>query len=218
MTFITRGPHPSVRSGIPSVSFSVAPSMIRIVRGMQWGLSCLVVCAGLFSGWMGWEMHRVGAEASRYAASAERTESFNHQLTAQLEQEQLTLSSEQIAEIQQDVLFVNQLAEKRRFSWTQLLHDLEEGFPAGTSIDKIQRDAKASTITVDGHAAGMGDLQALMTRLQTRPAFRQPVLHQHQLADSPHADGGGARAATVEFSLTVEYRGFPEKAAPDDHS
>jgi len=164
---------------------------------------------------MGWESRTVEDEAGRYAAATERSEAFNRQLKAQLEQDQLTLSPEQIAAIQKDVGFVNQLAEKRRFSWTQLLHDLEETFPAGTSIGKVQRDAKTSTITVDGHAAGRGALQALMTRLQTRPAFRQPVLHQHQLADSLHTEEEGATGATVEFSLTVGYRGLPEKAQAD---
>lgn len=217
MSFFTSHPPPSIRSGIPSVSFSIAPPMILIVRAIQWGLASLVVSAGLLSGWMGWEGRTVEDEASRYAAATERSEAFNWQLKAQLEQDQLTLSPEQIAVIQQDVGFVNQLAEKRRFSWTQLLHDLEEAFPAGTSIGKIQRDAKASTITVDGHAASMGDLQALMTRLQTRPAFRQPVLHQHQLADSTHSDGGGERT-TVAFSLTVVYRWLLEKAESDDVS
>lgn len=218
MSILTGNQRPSVRAGISTVHLSVAPTMIRIVRGMQWGLTGLVVFAGLLSGWMWWESRTVEEEASRYAAAAERTETFNRQLTAELEQEQLTLSSEHIAAIQQDVVFVNQLAEKRRFSWTQLLHDLEEAFPAGTSIGKIQRDAKASTISIDGHAASMGELQALMTRLQTRPAFRQPVLHHHHVADSSHTEGGGAAGATVEFSLTVEYRGLPEKAEPDDVS
>ena len=49
-----------------------------------------------------------------------------------------------------DVRFVNQLAEKRGFLWTQLLSDLEEAVPAGISIRTIHRDEKTSTITIDG--------------------------------------------------------------------
>ena len=207
----------SVRTGLPSVRLSVVPSMIRFVRGLQWGVAALCVAASVLTGWMWWNRQTIEQEATRYESAAARTEAFNQQLSAQLEREHLTLTAAQITAIQEDVVFINQLAEKRRFSWTQLLHDLEGAFPAGTSIGKIQRDAKASTITVDGQAAGMQELRALMTRLETSPAFRQPVLHQHQLEASSSGDGerGGSR---VEFSVTVEYRGLPERGQPDAHS
>jgi len=120
--------------------------------------------------------------------------------------------------IQQEVRFINQLAEKRDFSWTQLLADLEEALPVGISIDTIHRDEKTATITLDGHATGMNTLKTLMTTLQTRPAFRQPVLHQHQLSDSSHIDGEEHETPGVEFSVTVQYRGIPKKAGRDDVS
>jgi Tfp pilus assembly protein PilN len=161
-----------------------------------------------------WSQKRtVEEEASRYTVAAERTHALNQQLTAQLERGQLTLSASQMAAIQHEVRFVNQLAEKRGFLWTRLLADLEEAVPDGISVQKIHRDVKASTITIDGHATGMAMLQTLMTRLQAREAFHQPVLHHHQLIDPPQTDGGGAREATgVEFSVTVQYRGNGEKA------
>lgn len=219
MTFLTLGHRPSARVGMPSVRLSVVPRMIRVTRGIQWGLSSLAIGAGLFTGWMWWDRHALNEEADRYAAAAERTESFNRQFTAQLEQERLTLSAQQMADIREEVVFINQLAEKRRFSWTQLLHDLEEALPAGTSIGKIQRDVKQGTITIDGRATGMTALNALMSTLQSRTPFRLPVLHHHQSADSHRADGGEEReAAGVEFSLTVQYGGPSAKAQADDVS
>lgn len=212
------GQRSSVHAGLPSVRLSVAPSLVRLVRGMQWGLAACFIAASVLTGWMWWARGPIEQDATRYALAAARTEAFNQQLSAQLAREQLTLTAAQITAIQEDVVFINQLAEKRRFSWTQLLHDLEGAFPAGTSIGKIQRDAKASTITVDGQAASMHELRGLMTRLETSPAFRQPVLHQHQL-ESSHSDDGGERGGSrVEFSVTVQYRGLPERGQPDAHS
>lgn len=208
----------SVPTGIPSMRLSVVPSMIRLIHGMQWGVAALCLAASVLTGWMWWDRQTIEQEATRYASAAARTESFNQELSAQLEREHLTLTAAQITAIQEDVVFINQLAEKRRFSWTQLLHDLEGAFPAGTSIGKIQRDAKASTITVDGQAVSMTELRALMTRLETSPAFRRPVLHQHQLEASPSDDGGERGGSRVEFSVTVEYRGLPERERPDAHS
>lgn len=219
MTFPTLGHRSSARVGIPSVRLLVVPRMIHVTRGIQWGLSSLAIGAVLFTGWMWWDIHALGEEADRYAAVAERTESFNRQFTAQLEQERLTLSAQQMAETKEAVLFINHLAEKRRFSWTQLLHDLEEALPAGLSIGKIQRDVKTSTITIDGRATGIAALTTLMSTLQSHSAFRMPVLHHHTFADSHRADGGEEREATgVEFSLTVQYGGLSDKSQTDDVS
>jgi|CXWL01.1.fsa_nt_gi Tfp pilus assembly protein PilN len=219
MTFFTGTQRLPARSGIPSVRLSVAPRTIHVMRAIQWGLSCLLICASLLTGWMWWETRTVEEEATRYTTAADRTDALNRQFTAQLERDQLTLTASQMAVIQQDVRFVNQLAEKRGFLWTQLLSDLEEAVPAGISIRTIHRDEKTSTITIDGHATSMGTLQTLMTTLEARPAFRQPVLHQHQLVESSHADKGGEReAAGVEFSVTVQYHGIFKNTGTHDVS
>lgn len=218
MSVMNLGPHSSVQAGIPSVALSVSPPIIRLVRWMQWGMTAVLITACSLTGWMEWDRRAIEEEATRYAVATARTEALNQHLSAQLEQEQLTLTAAQITSIQEEVVFFNQLAEKRRFSWTQLLHDLEGAFPTGTSIGKIQRDAKAATITIDGQAAGMTELRALMARLETSAAFRQPVLHQHQLESSHRDDGGDRGGSRVEFSVTVDYSGLPEKAQRDDHS
>lgn len=219
MTFPKFGHGPVTRVGIPSIRISVVPRMVRITRRIQWGLASLAICAGLFTGWMWWEIHAREEDRARYSAAAERTEVFNGQLMAQLEQERPTLSAQKIAALQEELRFVNQLAEKRAFSWTQLLHDLEEALPAGTSIGKIQRDVKHATITIEGRATGMTALNTLMSTLQSRSPFRHPVLHHHHFIDADHSNGGGGReVAGVEFSVTVEYRGRSEKAPTDDIS
>lgn len=219
MTFPTVGPRPSTPVGMSSVRLSIVPRMVRVARGIQWGFVSLTIGAGLFTGWMWWDRHALNEEADRYAAAAERTESFNRQFTAQLEQERLTLSAQQMADIREEVVFINQLAEKRRFSWTQLLHDLEEALPAGTSIGKIQRDVKHATITLDGRATGMGALNTLMSALQSRAHFRAPLLHHHTFVGAEHPNGSGERESPgVEFSLTVHYRDRSEQVPADDAS
>lgn len=204
---------------IPSRPFSLVPRHLLVARGIQWGLACLCLGAGLFTGWMGWESRVIEEEVSRYMAATERTEALNRQVTAQLEQERLTRSAEQLTEIQQEVRFVNQLAEKRRFSWTQLLHDLEEAVPPGIAIGKIQRDAHTASMMINGYAASMGELHALMNQLQTRSVFRHPLLHHHQLAAPSSPEGGAEReGGRVEFSVTVEYQGISDMGQADDAS
>ncbi len=215
----SRNGHRDSTQLIPIRPFSLVSRHMRVAQGIQWGLAVLCLGAGLFAGWMGWESRLIEEEVSHYATATERTEALNQHVTAQLEQGRLTLSAEQLTDIQQEVRFVNQLAEKRRFSWTQLLHDLEETCPPGIAIGKIQRDAHTGTMMVNGHAASMGELQALMSQLQTRPAFRHPVLHHHQFADSSSPEGAAERdGGRVEFSVTVEYHGILETGQADDAS
>lgn len=219
MTFPTLGQRPLVRTGIPSVRLTIVPRLIGVTRGIQWGMSSLAVGAGLLTGWMWWNIETLNEEAVRYAIAAERTDASNRRLTAQLSQEHLTLSAQQITAIQEELRFVNQLAEKREFSWTQLLHDLEETLPAGTSISKIQRDVKHATITLDGRATGMGALNTLMSALQSRAHFRAPLLHHHTFVGAEHPNGSGERESPgVEFSLTVHYRDRSEQVPADDAS
>ncbi len=212
----SRNGHRDSAQLIPSQLFSLVSRHMRVAQRIQWGLVFFCMGAGLLAGWMGWESRLIEEEVSRYATATGRTELLNQQVTAQLEQGRLTLSAEQLTDIQQEVRFVNQLAQKRRFSWTQLLHDLEETCPPGIAIGKIQRDAHAATMMISGHAASMGELQALMSQLQTRSAFRRPVLHHHQLADSSSPEGAAERdGGRVEFSVTVEYHGISDRGQTD---
>ena len=222
MTFLSFLSRPATLSGIPSVHLSVAPSTIPLVRLVQWVLSGIMVIACVLSGWWWWDSRTLEDEAARYALAATRTEDVNRQFTAQMQREQLTLTSQQMATIKQEVAFVNQLADKRAFSWTQLLSDLEEALPPAISIGKIQLNMKESMVTFDGLAARMQDLHALIVSLQSRPAFSQPVLHHHTIVEAQKAqdrqdDGGMAERPApvgVEFSLTVTYRHQDKAARP----
>ena len=213
---------PAALAGIPSVHLSVTPSTVRVVRLAQWVLSGIMVIACALSGWWWWDSRALEEDAARYALATTRAEEFNRQFTAQMQREQLTLLPQQIVSIKQDVAFINQLANKRAFSWTQLLSDLEEALPPATSIGKIQLNMKDSMVTFDGLAVRMQDLNALIASLQTRPSFSHPILHHHKIVEAQKVydrqDGGGAvespASVGVEFSLTVTYRHQATAARP----
>ena len=209
MRFFSARFRSSAREGIPVRSLSVAPSHIHVLRGLQWGLSGLLLGSSVLTVVMWVQTQEVHEDATRYAEAAERTTVLNRAFTAQLERDQLTLSAGQIAKIQQEIRDVNLLAEKRGFSWTQFLADLEEAVPSGVSISRIQRDEQRSTLTITGQATGMETLKTLLSTLQTRPGFHEPVLHRHDLSDASRHEGEGEHETTgVAFSVTVQYRGM----------
>lgn len=204
---------PATQAGIPAVHLSVAPPAIRVVRWTQWTLAGSILCACGLSGWWWCESRTLADEAARYASAAARTEELNRQFAAAMRAERLTLTPQEIAAIKQEVTFINQLAGKRAFSWTQLLSDLEDALPPGTAIGRIQLDMKESLVAFDGFAARMQDVNALMASLQSHPAFHRPVLHHHKIIEAETIRGRHETAgrmdrapAGVEYSLTVRYR------------
>jgi Tfp pilus assembly protein PilN len=196
------------RSTLPisSLHLSLAPVMIQAVRVLQWVLCSMIVAAWGVSVWWWWTSQTLEEEAARYAVAAGRTEDLNRQFTAQMTKDQLTFSPQQMTVIKHEVAYINQLADKRAFSWTQLLSDLEKTLPPSVAIGKIQVDMKDSTVTFDGLAARMQDLNALMARLQTGPSFSRPLLHHHKHIESQKNSAPDPAPGGIEFSLTVIYR------------
>jgi Fimbrial assembly protein (PilN) len=198
---------------IPSIRLVAAPSIVSRLRALQWSLIGLTVLSVGLIGWWWQETQEVDAIAERYETAALRTETLNRQFETQLAREGLTLPGDQIALVQGKIAFANLLSEKRAFSWTRLLSELEETVPANVSIGSVKLDFQQSSIVVDGLARSLQDVNVFVQTLQTHQAFQKAVLAKHDVhkgrdggaamtieggADAPHHD--------IEFTLAVDYR------------
>jgi Tfp pilus assembly protein PilN len=142
-----------------------------------------------------------------------RTETLNRQFEAQLAREGLSLPGDQIALVQGKIAFANLLSEKRAFSWTRLLSELEETVPANVSIGSVKLDFQQSNIVVDGVARSLQDVNVFVQTLQTHQAFQKAVLAKHEVhkgrdgvAVLPIEGGMDAPRHDIEFTLAVDYR------------
>lgn len=206
----TKDPIPTV----PSLRLAVAPSIVSTLRALQWSLIGLTVLSvGLISWW--WqESQDVETIAERYETAAVRTETLNRQFEAQLARDGLTLPGDQIAMVQGKIAFANLLSEKRSFSWTRLLSELEETVPANVSIGSVKLDFQQSNIVVDGMARNLQDVNVFVQTLQTHRAFQKAVLAKHEVhkgrdgeaATMPLEEGMDAPRHGIEFTLAVDYR------------
>ena len=128
--------------------------------------------------------------------------------------EGLTLPGDQIAMVQGKIAFANLLSEKRAFSWTRLLSELEETVPANVSIGSVKLDFQQSNIVVDGLARSLQDVNLFVQTLQTHRAFQKAVLAKHEVhkgrdggaAILPIEGGSDVPHHDIEFTLAVEYR------------
>jgi Tfp pilus assembly protein PilN len=97
--------------------------------------------------------------------------------------------------ILKDFSSMSGLLASRRFSWTQLLTDIEKVFPTGVALSKVEY-AKDGTLTLDGTAHSPESLRNLMVGLERSPNFRDAYL-KHQSLDK----------GSISFNVVVIYKG-----------
>jgi hypothetical protein len=199
---------------VPSLRLAIAPPLVSTLRALQWSLIGLTVLSIGFTGWWWLESQDDAAMAERYEAASARTESLNRQFEAQLAREGLTLPGDQIAMVQGKIAFANLLSEKRAFSWTRLLSELEETVPAHVSIGSVKLDFQQSKVVLDGLARNLQDVNVFVQTLQHHRAFQKAVLAKHEIhkgreggaAAMPIEGGADIAGHGIEFTLAVEYR------------
>lgn len=201
---------------VPSLRLAIVPPMVWPLRALQGSLIGLTVLSVGLTGWWWQESRDLDAIAERYETASARTDTLNRQFEAQLVREGLTLPEDQIALVKGKIAFANLLSDKRAFSWTRLLSELEETVPANVSIGSVRLDFSQSNIAVIGVARTLQDVNTFIQTLQTHRAFQKAVLANHAVRKG--REGGAVTLSSeggmdipgpgiVEFTLAVGYRG-----------
>ena len=205
---------------IPPVHLSLASPAFAFVRiGQAVAAVLLAGCLG-FIVWCWLESRALQAEAAHYAESLARVQDVNRQSAAQMSREGLTLSEAQISQVYRRVEFANRLSEKRAFSWTRLLSDLETALPPRVSIRSVQLKFQDSSVKLQGMVLTLRDLNALVDSLEQHGAFRHVKVSSHgfqemrEIASKSNSRRAFAAARrgnkrsqqVVSFGLTVTYR------------
>lgn len=191
--------------------------MIRVMSHLQWLAVVVAVAASVLA--VKWWQESVVMEDT--AAHLDRVVTRLHHANARLSEdmirEQLTLSPDEIATVKREVVFVNELTEKRGFSWSRLLADLETTLPLHMALHTVRVNFHDSTIALHGSAASLQEVQTFVARLEQHAGFRHATLASHRLehpdTPQPHSPQAieleRARspvAGRVDFQLTVGYR------------
>lgn len=190
--------------------------IIAVVRLVQWVLAIIAITILGFTVSFIQESRSLNEQSKYYEHALAR----QHRITQLLEEDMaragLTLTDEQINTVRKEVAFANQLTEKRDFSWTEMLHNLEEGMPSHVSINSVHLNFQDSTIRLQGSVRTMQDLDALVTKLNETGTFSRVGLTEHNIhtnvgltrrsQDAISADQANQRSTDiVDFTLTVTY-------------
>jgi hypothetical protein len=201
---------------VPTMHLSFQPPAIAVVRWIQWTLSLIALTSLGFAVSFLQESRSLDEQSDYYEHALTRQHRVTQLLTEDMARAGLTLTDEQINAVRKEIAFANQLTEKRDFSWTEMLHNLEEGMPSHVSINSVRLNFQDSTIRLQGTVKTMQDLDALVMKLNEAGTFSRVGLTEHniqtnvgparQSTETVAANQSNQRSTDViDFTLTVTY-------------
>ncbi len=170
----------------------LAPSAAPL-RWLGMGLAAALSAAIV---WDALELWGLVAEVGQLEGSVARLREQDTRVVESATREGFNVSESANARLASEVGFVNRLVEKRAFSWTRFLGELESAVPEGIGIASVKLDPVGAVVQLSGTAVTFEAVTAFVATLEERQEFREPALKQHRDRD----DG------LVEFQLTLVYR------------
>jgi Tfp pilus assembly protein PilN len=163
---------------------------------LRWLLicSCVLLVIGIC-----WDLGHViltHQESLIIQAELDRVRQQDLDFMAEARREGIDLSAEALKRLPSEVELANQLLEKRTFSWTKFLTELEQTIPPRLALSSVRLDQAGTTVQLTGTAAALEDITAFTVGLQNHATFKDPILAQHHVGQN----------GLVEFDVTVQYR------------
>ncbi len=192
---------------LPIVHVPLTAKGFAALRAAQWSLVAFVIGTAAATSWFWWESRGLHEQAAQYESGTRRVQEATERFIQEAAKTGADLSEARLKTLAQEVSFTNHMLKQRAFSWTRFLSDLEEAVPPRISIRSVTLSATDATIALAGSALTLKDVTALVTGLESHPAFRNVVLSQHRVQE-PSKDEQAKKPSrpTVDFAMTVHYR------------
>jgi len=174
-----------------AVSLNFAGTDHRLVARVRLAFVTVIILLAAAGGGLFWQARAAGA----------RTADVERQiLQLSASEEKLRPALEDRQQIVRNLGAMTALIEARRFNWTRLLTGVEEAFPEGAALSRIEFSARDRTVSLEGIAQSPEALSALMIGLGRSSSFKSPLLKRQSM------DKG-----ILSFNVTVAYQ---ESMAP----
>jgi Tfp pilus assembly protein PilN len=105
--------------------------------------------------------------------------------------------------IVQNLTAMSALLEAKGFSWTRFLSALEEAFPSGVALARLEFNPRDRMVVLEGKAASPEALSGLMIRLERSPSFKNPLLKRQSM-----------EKGILSFHVAVIYQELPSPGVP----
>ena len=175
---------------------------VRLVQAALAGVSLLLFFG---MGWLWWETQEIEAGISEQETAVTQLMHTSRQFRQQAEAKGYNLSDQWLQALPQHVAFAEELMTHQKFSWTQLLNDLETAVPERISMESVTLDFRNSTIALSGAALTLKDLSALVDGLERHPAFQHIIVSNHKV-QKKKKKRQTRKFSFIAFSLEVTYQ------------
>jgi Tfp pilus assembly protein PilN len=135
-------------------------------------------------------------ESLTIQAELDRVRQQDLDLIAEARHEGIDLSEEALKRLPSEVELANRLLEKRAFSWTKFLTELEQAIPSRLALSSVRLDQAGTMVRLTGTATSLEDITVFTVGLQDHATFKDPILAQHRVGPN----------GLVEFDVTLQYR------------
>jgi len=170
----------------PEITINFAGTDHRRIAIARTVLIGVIILLMLAAGWLSLQLR----------SYRDQSAAMERQIAALAEsQEKLRPEMQERQRIVKDLNAMSGLLEARRLSWTRFLTAIEEAFPPGIALTRVELNTKDLAVALEGAAQSPEALSSLMIGLQRSGSFRNPLL-RHQSMDK----------GNLSFNVTVQYQ------------
>ncbi len=187
---------PMLRGGDDRFQINLSHRYRPMVAPLRWLLIGICILLVIM---ICWDLRHVALthqESLAIRAELDRVRQQDLNLITEARHDDVDLSDEALKRLSSEVELANQLLEKKNFSWTQFLSELERAIPPHVVLSSVRLDQAGTTVRLLGTAASLEDVTALTTGLQDHATLKNPILAQHRVGSN----------GAVEFDVTLQYR------------
>ncbi len=171
-----------------TINYSTYPYRIKKVLA-----GVLTAGSLLTAGFLFYAVHQTGINREEASNLQQRID----RLTREMEAQKSSKSRESDPKkLEKKIALVNEVIQKKSFSWTGFLNDLEKAIPKNISIKKIEPRYTDQSVNLSGEALTLKDLTLLILQLEGTPRFSHIFL----------LDQKQSKGDRIEFLVHLNYK------------
>ena len=197
---VRRGVAPLMK--LPRLRLPLAAPGVVVLKYVQATVAVVGMLVLLTSVWLWKTAREIEDHSAELETAIVQTHSAYRTFRRQSEREGFDLSAARLHALHQEVAFANQVLRHQRFSWTQLLNDLEQTTPRHVSMESIVLNKES--LELSGAALTLEDLTAFVDQLKIHPSFHRVEISSHKSQRRSVRNRTGP-ATFLTFDLAVAY-------------
>ena len=155
-------------------------------RGFHVVLGIVAIALAAVTAFNAWQLVSLSSQQTGLAATAGVAEGRAGELRQQAQQVRSTVQQDDLEQVLAAAREANVLIDRRMFSWTELLNQIETTLPPDVMLQSVRPVFNEGEITVQMGVIGrrVDDIEAFVERLEKTGAFRGLLLRDEQLLDT----------------------------------